>query len=230
MNGFRVVKKYISEIEDNSIVEIVDRMYYMIDFRSDTQEGLFQSLDGSHRLVISNGPNKVDVLVPKIRGFELVSNEGIEKTQTSNKVNGAVIPCCGILPKRGSSESAGYDIISPVDFTVPAGGKVTIYSNVKAYMQSGEMLIALPKSSGGIKLDLMLANTVGLIDSDYYNNSSNEGNIAVCLRSLNDEDVTYKAGDGICQVIFMPFLVSDNCNTEDERIGGIGSTGGSNNG
>ena len=59
---------------------------------------------------------------------------------------------------------------------------------------------------------------------DYYNNPKNEGNIGICLKNTGDEDVIIKYGDAIGQVIFLPYLVSDNCNTDNDRVGGIGST------
>jgi dUTP pyrophosphatase len=109
------------------------------------------------------------------------------------------------------------------------------------------------RSSIGTKFDLVLANTIGIIDSDYYNNSSNEGNIGICLKNtkpsmkltgydivkdngrevivpqiedLTDENtVVIKPGERVAQVFFVNFLKSDNCNTEIDRQGGFGSTG-----
>ena len=150
----------------------------------------------------------------RIRGFEVVKaehrkNEGVEIQ----------------LPTRGSEDSAGYDFYAPHDVVIPANDKALIWTDVKAYMQDGEMLIALVRSSIGIKLGLMFANTVGIIDADYYENPSNDGNIGICLRNLTDKDISISKGERIAQGIFQSFLVADNGNTKKERVGGIGSTG-----
>lgn len=149
----------------------------------------------------------------KVRGFEEVRPEAKKQEVEA------------IMPVRGSKSSAGYDFATPVEVTIPANGKALIWTDVKAYMQTGEVLLLDVRSSIGIKKGLMLANTIGVIDSDYYENPSNDGNIGICLRNLTDEDITLEAGERIAQGIFIPFLVADNGNTDAEREGGIGSTG-----
>jgi dUTP pyrophosphatase len=71
----------------------------------------------------------------------------------------------------------------------------------------------------------LLANGTGIIDSDYYQNPDNDGNIAFCLYNTNDKPVLIEKGERIAQGIFINYLQADNGNTEIERIGGIGSTG-----
>ena len=70
----------------------------------------------------------------------------------------------------------------------------------------------------------MLANTQGWIDSDYYSNSSNDGNIGIFLKNISDEPYVIKKGDRVGQGMFLSFLVSDNGNTDEIRTGGFGST------
>jgi dUTP pyrophosphatase len=76
----------------------------------------------------------------------------------------------------------------------------------------------------GIKKGLSLNNGTGVIDQDYYNNPDNEGNIGVSLKNNTDETIFIERGTNIVQGIFMNYLVADNCNSEDKRVGGIGST------
>lgn len=149
----------------------------------------------------------------KIRGFETVRAEARKQE----------VPA--IMPVRGSQFSAGYDFATPVEVTIPANDKALIWTDIKAYMLTGEVLLLDVRSSIGIKKGLMLANTIGVIDADYYGNGSNDGNIGICLRNLTNEDITLEAGERIAQGIFVPFLVADNGNTDTEREGGIGSTG-----
>jgi len=67
-------------------------------------------------------------------------------------------------------------------------------------------------------------NDLLLHNCDYYNNPDNEGNIGLPLKNTSDKIVTLMQGERIAQGIFEPFLESDNCNTEEERKGGFGST------
>ena len=150
----------------------------------------------------------------KVRGFEVVKDEAIKNQGVGIK-----------LPQRGSKYSAGYDFFTPVSVTIKAGDKTLIWTDIKAYMQQGEVLLLDVRSSIGIKKGLMLANTIGVVDADYYENTDNDGNIGICLRNLTNEDITLEAGERIAQGIFIPYLVADNGNTDDERTGGIGSTG-----
>ena len=71
----------------------------------------------------------------------------------------------------------------------------------------------------------MLKNLTAIIDSDYYENESNDGNIGICLYNYGAKEVTIEKGERIAQGIFKQFLVADSGNTDKERNGGIGSTG-----
>lgn len=128
------------------------------------------------------------------------------------------------LPKRGSKNSAGYDFFSPINEIIPAHGTAKIPTGVKAYMQSDEVLMIYPRSSIGFKTNIRLSNTTGVIDSDYYNNSDNEGHIWIKFYNPTDNDFNIAIGDKIAQGIFTKFLTCGEEITE-ERNGGLGSTG-----
>ena len=149
----------------------------------------------------------------KMRGFEIVKEE-------MRKTKGEIT-----LPTRGSKVSAGYDFYSPVDIILKPHEKTCVWSDVKAYMQEGEVLLLFVRSSIGIKKGLALSNGTGVIDADYYSNSNNDGNIGIALYNYSDKAVEIKKGERICQGVFVPFLEADNGNTDKKRIGGIGSTG-----
>lgn len=148
-----------------------------------------------------------------IRGFEIVSEK-------NRKHNGSDI----ILPTRGSKISAGYDFYLPTNIEIKPNEKICVWSDVKAYMQEGEVLILHVRSSIGINKGLMLSNITGVIDADYYSNEKNDGNIGIALYNYSDKTVILEKDERVCQGIFMPFLIADNGNTDKERIGGIGST------
>jgi dUTPase len=89
-----------------------------------------------------------------------------------------------------------------------------------------EVLKLYIRSSLGIKNNLELSNIVGIIDCDYYNNKDTMGNIGISIRNKSNEIVTIEKNTRIVQGIFIKYLVSDNCNTFNIRIGGFGSTNG----
>ena len=151
----------------------------------------------------------------KIRGFEVISDEFRKHPNIEIK-----------LPKRGSSKSAGYDICTPVDIIIPPNGiSDAIQTDIKAYMLDDEYLEIVPRSSIGFKKGLMLINTCGIIDSDYYNNVDNDGNIGFKFKNLTNETVEIKAGERILQGIFKKYLTIDDDNCDVIRTGGVGSSG-----
>ena len=98
------------------------------------------------------------------------------------------------LPKRATAGSAGYDFISPLEVTVPAGGTALIPTGIRAEMEPGWVLMLFPRSSLGFRHALRLSNTVGVIDSDYAF-AKNEGHIMVKLRNPLPEPVTIGRGE-----------------------------------
>lgn len=130
------------------------------------------------------------------------------------------------LPKRGTKNSAGYDFEALYDFVIKPGEIKKIPLGIKSSMNDNEVLFILVRSSQGFKYNVRMCNQVGVIDSDYYNNSDNEGHIFIKLQNQGDNDYVVKAGDKICQGIFINYLLVDNEEKiERKRLSGIGSTG-----
>ena len=127
------------------------------------------------------------------------------------------------LPKRATAGSAGYDFVSPLEVTVPAGGSALIPTGVRAEMEPGWVLMLFPRSSLGFRHALRLSNTVGVIDSDYAF-AKNEGHIMVKLRNPLSEPVTIGRGDRFCQGVFLPYGTAEEEQVTAEREGGFGST------
>ena len=149
----------------------------------------------------------------KIRGFEVA--KGFE----DKGIN---------LPIRKTKYSAGYDIEAAEDVIIPSFKKgmnpTLIKTGIKAYMQDDEVLYLYNRSSNPKKKGLILANSVGVIDKDYYGNPDNDGHIMFAFYNIKDEDVEIKKGEAVGQAVFQKYLVVDNDNAEGERIGGFGST------
>ena len=175
------------------------------------------------------------------RGFKIVSkyrNQGIQ------------------LPRRATRGSAGYDLASAVDMTLPSIWRLNfikvlwaihhrdrlsksavtaarkalrpylVPTGVKAYMQPDEVLIIANRSSNPLKRDLVLPSGIGVVDSDYYNNLANEGELFVQLLNFGIRDRRIRKGDRIAQGIFMPYLIADHeVKPRAKRQGGFGSSG-----
>jgi dUTP pyrophosphatase len=123
------------------------------------------------------------------------------------------------LPERQTKASAGYDFYVIEDVEIPAYGTVMLPTNVKAYMQEDEVLMLYARSSLAIKRGLILQNTTGIIDSDFFPHE-----IKVALRNTTDKPVKLLKNERCAQGIFLKYLVSDNGNLDNTRDGGIGST------
>ncbi len=132
------------------------------------------------------------------------------------------------LPRRSTKYSAGYDIMAAKDVEVtpfaPGVKPTLIPTGLKAYCGSDEFFSVINRSSGA-KNGLVLANGIGIIDADYYNNDGNDGHFQVLVFNVSDQPVLVKKGDRIAQVIFQKFLTVDDDRSDGERRGGFGSTG-----
>ena len=135
---------------------------------------------------------------------------------------------CINLPVRKTKFAAGYDIEAAEDIVIPSFKKgmapTLIPTGIKAYMEDDEVLYLYNRSSNPKKKGLILANSVGVIDKDYYGNPDNDGHIMFAFFNIKDEDITIKKGEAIGQGVFSKYLVTDNDVAEGDRTGGFGST------
>lgn len=161
------------------------------------------------------------------------------------------------LPKRATKNAAGYDFESAVDIVLPSIWKLNflkilaairhektattaeldaakkvlkpflIPTGIKAYMQDNEVLIIANRSSNPLKRGMVVPNGIGVIDADYYDNESNEGEIFVQMVNMGITDMHIQKGDRIGQGIFMPYLLADSDANDQKqsRSGGFGSSG-----
>ena len=97
-------------------------------------------------------------------------------------------------------------------------------TGIKVKMPRDNMLLLYNRSSNPLKRDLILANGVGVIDSDYYNNENNEGEILGSFYNFGIRNYHIKKGDRIVQGIFQNYALVDNDDADCERKGGFGST------
>lgn len=147
-----------------------------------------------------------------MRGFEIA--KGFENSEIN-------------LPIRKTKYAAGYDIECAEDITIePFNGcnPTLVKTGIKAYMEDDEYLMLCNRSSNPKKKGLVLANSVGIIDKDYYGNPDNDGAIMFAFYNVKNEPITIKKGEAIGQAIFMKYLIADNDEATGVRTGGFGST------
>lgn len=157
----------------------------------------------------------------KKRGFEICSS------YLEQNIN---------LPIRKTKHSVGYDLECATDVVIPSLFKslklsfdvkvepTLVKTGIKSYFLEDEVLILANKSSTPKKFGLVMANSIGIIESDYYNNESNEGELMLAYYNFLPFDITIKKGTAIGQAYFQKFLISDDDNASGVRKGGFGST------
>lgn len=128
------------------------------------------------------------------------------------------------LPARSTFGSAGYDISSPVNITIPAGCKRVIPTGLKISMDSKHCLFLFIRSSLAIKKQIELVTSVSVIDSDYYGNESNEGHIMLPVKNESSLPVFIAAGERVAQGVLVRYDVTVDDDPQGTRKGGIGST------
>lgn len=136
------------------------------------------------------------------------------------------------LPERSTEASAGYDFYAIEDITIPSTSNEEeefevklVRTGIKAQMPTDVVLNLYSRSSMAIKNGIILVNGVGVIDSDYYGNESNDGEIAFAYLNVTGKPYEIKKGDKIGQGVFQKYLVTTNDDAKGIRTGGVGSTG-----
>lgn len=143
----------------------------------------------------------------RVAKFEKVSNFPVDVT----------------LPQRATTGSAGYDFFAPNDIDLMPGEETIVQTGIRCAILDRWVLKIYPRSGLGFKYRAGIANTVGIIDSDYYH-SDNEGHILVKLVNNGSKDIHIAKGEGFCQGIFSEYgLAIDDC-VASKRNGGFGST------
>lgn len=148
-----------------------------------------------------------------MRTFEFVS-----------RMNGVAIGHAK-LPERSTAFSGGYDFFNPERVEIKPKEIKYVKTGIKSHFMKDEILILANRSSNPKKKGLILANGIGIVDCDYYNNEDNEGEIAFAFMNITDEMVVLEAGEKLGQGIFVKFETTSDDSAEGTRTGGWGSTG-----
>lgn len=109
--------------------------------------------------------------------------------------------------------------------TKETGAKPTLVSTgVKCKLEPDTYLELSLRSSTPLKHWLLLANSIGIIDADYYNNPNNEGEIFFQLINISPYPIQLQKGDRIGQGIIKPYFITEDDAAAGDRTGGFGST------
>jgi dUTP pyrophosphatase len=146
------------------------------------------------------------------------------ETKIMNKLIGTSIP----LPTYATSGSAAMDLRACIEnsLTIQTGETVLVPSGIAINIHDpGLVALIVPRSGLGIKHGIVLANTVGVIDSDY------QGEIGIGIHNRGKSPYTIEPGERICQMMFVPIsqvslLIVEEFSQETNRgTGGFGHTG-----
>lgn len=127
------------------------------------------------------------------------------------------------FPTRATYGSAGYDFKSPFYFYLNPGESIMIPTGIRAYMPHNMVLLIFPRSGLGTKYHMHLANSTGVVDSDYYN-ADNEGHIFIKMVNGGNDTVSIEQGQAFAQGVFTQYFVTHNDTSYKTRTGGLGST------
>lgn len=133
------------------------------------------------------------------------------------------------LPERSTRNSSGYDFTAIEDVEIPpyklGDNPFMVATGVKVAMLADEFLMLVNRSSNPKKKKLVIPNSVGIIDADYFNNPDNDGEMFFGFYNVSNEPVQIKKGEKLGQGIFMKYLKTNDDEADGERTGGFGSTG-----
>ena len=162
-----------------------------------------------------------------ITKFEKVSIEQFEKDYISlfNKEDAQDAYNEVAIPVRATTGSAGYDFRIPFDLELKPGESIIVPTGIRCKMNYDLVLNIYPRSGLGFKYRIQLDNTVGIIDSDYYN-AKNEGHIMIKISnlSLDNKTLNLQKGDAFAQGVFLKYYTTVDDVVTASRVGGMGST------
>lgn len=223
------IKNYVSDAVNRFMFDHklrVGDQFVLVERRSKSEIG--NGYFSKSYMFVLNGLIRNDLLMDLLSGrYEIKNNEAFEVSEPVRIRGFELIEGAdgARLPERGTEHSAGYDFFAKEDVKILPHTINVAWTGVKAYMPPDEVLKVYNRSSNAKKKGLMLSNGVGIVDSDYYNNPDNEGDIGFAFYNFTNEIVIIRKGEKLGQGIFEKFALADNDIHGGKRTGGFGSTG-----
>lgn len=129
------------------------------------------------------------------------------------------------LPSYQTAGSAGFDLAASADLTVEPGRIALVPTGLVIEVPDGHCLGIFARSSTPLKRGLVVANGVGVVDSDYCGPGDE---IKIQVLNVTREPVAIRRGDRLAQGLILPFVratwLEDAAPARPTR-GGFGSTG-----
>ena len=125
----------------------------------------------------------------------------------------------GIIPTKNTPQSAGFDMYSPLNYTILPGERKVIETNIRVVLPGNTYGNITARSGLAARFGIIVA--ANTIDRDY------EGGIAVILINLGQDTFEIKEGDRISQLVVIPYVTNNNVDTfkQYRGIDGLGSSG-----
>jgi dUTP pyrophosphatase len=128
------------------------------------------------------------------------------------------------LPIRKTKGSAGYDFYTYEDVILEPKQMYMFWTDIKVKLDEDKVLILSIRSSLAKRGGIVLANGIGVVDSDYYSNKGNDGNIGFLVINNGPVPVKVNKGERIGQGMITKYFTVDEDISNQTRIGGFGST------
>jgi len=129
------------------------------------------------------------------------------------------------LPAYQTAGSAGFDIYARENIVIASKAIALVPSNLIIATPPGYMLVIASRSSTPKRKGLMIANGIGVVDSDY---SGPEDEVKILVYNFTDNEVTVEKGERIAQGLFVKVEQGQWEEVEEMESptrGGFGSTG-----
>ena len=130
----------------------------------------------------------------------------------------------GQLPTKGTAGAAAWDCYARTDCTITAGEAPTLVPlGFAMAIPDGYHAKILPRSSTGLKTPVRMANSCGIIDSDY------RGEVKMIAEAVR-EDWHIARGERVAQMLIeknepVILIETDELDETARGAGGFGSTG-----
>ena len=129
------------------------------------------------------------------------------------------------LPNYETPGSAGFDLAASADVTIEPGAIALVPTGLVIAVPPGHLLGIFARSSTPLKKGLMVANGVGVVDSDYC---GPDDEVKIQVLNFTKAAVTVRRGDRIAQGLILPFVRAawkESTGASGPTRGGFGSTG-----
>jgi dUTP pyrophosphatase len=128
------------------------------------------------------------------------------------------------LPKYETAGAAGFDLASNADLVVEPGQVALVPTGLVIAVPAGYVLGVFARSSTPLKRGLMVANGVGLVDSDYCGPADE---VKIEVVNFTNAPVPIRRGDRLAQGVIMSFARAlwREAAPDAPSRGGFGSTG-----